>query len=186
MPTFRTSRGVLVTDPAAPHLILVGLPGSGKSTVGMQVAELLGRSFLDFDTEIERREGISVREIFASQGEGYFRDRERELTEELREFGRMILAPGGGWAADPERVRLLRPPARLLYLKVKPETALARLGSDRDARPLLSRPDPLGELRRLLDSRRVAYEGADYVVDTERLALQGVIDKVAALASSLA
>lgn len=183
MPTFRTSRGVLVTDPGVPHIILVGLPGSGKSTVGPAVAERLGRAFLDFDAEIERREGMSIRDIFGAKGEGYFRDRERELTEELREFGRMVLAPGGGWAADVERVALLRPPARLLYLKVKPETALKRLGGDRDSRPLLSRPDPLGELRRLLAARSAAYEGADWVVDTERVDLKGVIDRVVALAS---
>lgn len=184
MPTFRTSRGVLVTDPGIPHLILVGLPGSGKSTVGPAVAERLRRAFLDFDAEIERREGMSIRDIFGAKGEGYFRDRERELTEELREFGRMVLAPGGGWAADSTRVGLLCPPARMLYLKVRPETALKRLGADTGSRPLLSRPDPIGELRRLLAERSAAYERANWVVDTERVDLKGVIDRVVALASS--
>lgn len=185
MPTFRTSRGALVTDPDVPHLILVGLPGSGKSTVGQLVAERLKRAFLDFDAEIERREGMSIKDIFGAKGEGYFREKERELTEELRSFGRMVLAPGGGWAADPERVALLRPPGKLLYLRVKPETALVRLGGDTGLRPLLSRPDPKGELRRLLELRQAAYEGADLVVDTERVDLKGVVDRVVALASPL-
>lgn len=143
------------------------------------MAERLGRTFLDFDAEIERRESMTVGQIFAEKGEGYFRLREQELTEELRSFGKMILAPGGGWVTNADVVTLLRPPSRLLYLKANPETALERLGSDRAGRPLLSRPDPAGELRRLLDARRAAYESADHTVDTERLNFQRVVDKVA-------
>ena len=67
--TFRTSHGASAADPARPHLILVGLPGCGKSVVGMRAAEMCGRSFLDFDAEIERREGRPVSQIFAEHGE---------------------------------------------------------------------------------------------------------------------
>lgn len=176
--TFHTSRGGSAADPGLPHIILVGLPGAGKSTVGSAVAERLGRTFLDFDVEIERRESMTVSQIFAEKGEGYFRQREHELTEELRSFGKMILAAGGGWVMNAGVVTLLRPPSRLLYLKALPETVLERLGSDRGSRPLLSRPDPAGELRRLLDARRAAYEGADHTLDTERLNFQRVVDKV--------
>src|SRR5215207_8822569 len=72
------------------HLILVGLPGVGKSTVGAAVAERLGRPFLDFDAEIERREGKSVADIFAERGEAAFRDLERALTEEARTAPGMV------------------------------------------------------------------------------------------------
>ncbi len=181
-PTFRTSKGGSVADPARPHLILVGLPGVGKSTVGAAVAERLDRTFLDFDLEIERREGMSVSQIFGEKGEGYFRQRERELTEELRLFGNMILAPGGGWVQFPDVVSLIRPPAKMIYLKAKPETALKRLGALRMTRPLLMRPNPVGELKRLLDARRTAYEAADYVVNTELLDVKGVTEKVLQLA----
>ena len=114
--TFRTSNPVSAADSRRPHLILVGLPGAGKSTVGRGVAERLARTFLDFDLEIERRQGKTIAEIFGEKGEGHFRQLERALTEELRLMGNMILAPGGGWVSSPEVVGMLRPPGRLIYL----------------------------------------------------------------------
>jgi shikimate kinase len=183
MPTFRTSNPVSAADPSLPHFILVGLPGSGKTTVGQAVAAKLKRTFLDLDQEIERREGRSIGQIFGEKGEGYFRKKERDVTEELRLVGNMIVAPGGGWIADPENVLLVRPPSQLIYLRVTPATALKRLGPTRMMRPLLSRPDPLGELNKLLEARKGAYESADHVISTELLDLQRVVQKVTELAS---
>jgi shikimate kinase len=181
-PIFRTSRPGSAADPSRPHLILVGLPGSGKTTIGQAVAERLGRTFLDLDQEIERREGRSISQIFGEKGEPYFRGKERELTSELTLVGNMVVAPGGGWVGDPENISMVHPPSRIIYLRVTPEAALKRLGPLRSMRPLLMRPDPLGELKRLLDARKAAYESADQVVDTELFALQRVIEMVAELA----
>ena len=183
-PTFRTSNPVSAADPSKPHLILVGLPGSGKTTVGQAVAQATGRTFLDIDQEIERREGRSVSQIFGEKGEPYFRKREREVTEELTLVGNMIVSPGGGWVTNPENVALVCPPSQLVYLRVSPATALKRLGPMRMMRPLLTRPDPLGELTRLLDARKAAYEGAHHVISTELFDLQRVIQKVTELARS--
>jgi len=180
--TFRTSNPVSAADPRRPHLILVGLPGAGKSTVGRGVAERLARTFLDFDLEIERRQGKTIAEIFGEKGEGHFRELERALTDELRLMGNMILAPGGGWVTNSEVVGMLRPPGRLIYLRVRPETALKRLGSERSTRPLLMRPDPLGEIRRLLDERKQMYESADHVIEAELLDVEEVIKRVSSLA----
>lgn len=105
------------------------------------------------------------------------------MTAELALVGNMIVSPGGGWMMNPEVVGLLRPPSRIVYLKVRPETALKRLGPSRSARPLLSRPDPLAELTRLFEARRHIYETADSVIDTELYGLQRVIEKVIELAS---
>jgi shikimate kinase len=146
------------------------------------VADRVGRPFLDFDTEIVRREGASVARIFAERGEEHFRAVERRLTEELRGSGGMVLAPGGGWAAAPGNVALLRPPGRIIYLRADPETVLRRLRRSRNRRPLLAGPDPLGTLRRLLADREAFYRQADCVVDTEVLDLQRLIDAVAELA----
>jgi len=183
-PTFRTSQPGSAADPSKPHLILVGLPGSGKTTVGQAVAAQTGRTFLDLDLEIERREGRSITQIFGENGEAYFRKRERQLTEELALVGNMIVSPGGGWMTVPEVVGLVRPPSEIIYLRVRPETALKRLGPMRLARPLLSRPDPLAELKRLYDARRASYETADHVIDTELYNLQRVIELVIELASA--
>jgi shikimate kinase len=184
-PTFRTSQPVSAADPSRPHLILVGLPGAGKSTVGRAVAAQLERSFLDFDLEIERRAGQTISGIFAEKGEPHFRSLEKQLTEDLAEVGNMILSPGGGWMTSAEVVGLLRPPGQLVYLKVRPETALQRLGANRATRPLLTRPDPVTELTKLLAQRKAAYEAADHVIDTERFELQRVIEKVTEIARRL-
>jgi len=90
----------------------------------------------------------------------------------------MVLAPGGGWITNADVVALLRPPGRIIYLKVKPETAIARIGAERGTRPLLMRPDPLGELKRMLSQREPMFSKADHVVDTERLKPQQVVDAI--------
>jgi shikimate kinase len=174
MPTFRTSQPGSAADPARPHIVLVGLPGSGKSTVGMLLGTQLNRQFLDFDQEIARREGMSIAEIFAKFGEPSFRELERSLTRETAEVGNMVLAPGGGWVSDADTVALLRPPAMLVYLRVTPATALKRMGAATAGRPLLLRPNPRAEMDRLLETRKAAYDSADLVVDVERLDAQGV------------
>lgn len=183
--TFRTSQIVSDIEVGKPHLILVGLPGSGKTAVGEALATRLNRSFLDFDREIERRQSASISEIFAVRGEPYFRQQEVELTLELRQCGNMVVAPGGGWVTNKGVVEIIRPPARLIYLKVSPETALRRLGAQRAARPLLSRPDPLAELKRLSTEREKLYAQADHVVSAEVFDVKRVVDKLVELASTI-
>ena len=178
MATFRTSQPGSAADPSRPHLILVGLPGAGKSTVAGMLARRLGRTFLDFDAEISRREGLSIAEIFAQHGEHAFRLLEHALTEEVALFGGMVLAPGGGWVTRAETVALLRPASRMVYLRISPAGAIRRMGRKVSGRPLLLRPDPRGELERLLAMRRHAYESADLVVDVEHIDSQRVADLI--------
>jgi shikimate kinase len=188
MPTFRTSNPVSAADVAeavdesGPHLILVGLPGSGKTRSGRAVADALGRSFLDFDAEIERREHQSVSEIFAARGEPYFRGLEVSLTRELAATGNMVLAPGGGWIVNDGCLQLLRPPGVLVYLKVKPETAIARIGGGLWRRPLLDRPSPVNEVRRLLGEREPLYLQADHTISTDTMTLAEVVQRIVTLA----
>ena len=166
------------------HLLLVGLPGAGKSTLGTLLARALGLSFVDLDTEIERASGRSVVDIFARDGEHAFRRLEREATEQLRFVEPRVVAPGGGWITQPGVVALLRPPSRVLYLHVSPVTALARMGNEVEARPLLAGEDPLAALAALERERAGAYNTADAVLDTEAVVLQELVSQAAALASS--
>ena len=161
--------------------MLVGLPGVGKTTIGRAVADRIGREFLDFDEVIERREGMPIGRIFAEMGEPYFRKCERALTAELRGAAPAVLAPGGGWIENAEVVAMLRPPARLAYLKATPQTVLQRMGDLREKRPLLAAGDPEVALTRLHARREQLYEGADWVIDTEMLGIEKVIDAIVQL-----
>jgi len=170
--------------PLPPHLILVGLPGVGKTTIGRAAARRLGRSFLDFDQEIERRSGMKVREIFRLKGEEHFRALELALTHELSSSGGMVLSPGGGWITQPRSVELLRSAGRIIYLRASPEAVARRLRRV-ETRPLLAGRDPVAALRELYEKRRALYEAADVVLDTERLVRQQLITKVVELGSTV-
>jgi shikimate kinase len=167
-----------------PHLILVGLPGVGKTTIGRAAARQLARRFLDFDEEIERRAGMSVREIFRLKGEEHFRELEFSLTKELSASGGMVLSPGGGWITQHGSVELLRSAGRIIYLRASPEAVAKRLRRV-ETRPLLAGRDPVVALRELYAKRRVLYETADVVLDTERVARQQLIAKLVELASTI-
>jgi shikimate kinase len=168
----------------APHVILVGLPGVGKTTVGKAVARQLGRPFMDFDQEIERRTGLEVREIFRLKGEDHFRDLEFALSEELSGTSGMILSPGGGWITQRRSVELLRSAGRIIYLRASPEAVARRLRRV-ETRPLLAGRDPVIALRELYERRGALYETADAVVNTEVLVRQQLIAKVVELASTM-
>ena len=167
------------------HLVLIGLPGSGKSTLGRRVARQVGVPFVDLDDEIAALEGRAVSEIFAAEGEAYFRAREREVTAALRTRPPMVVAPGGGWAVDPANPALLRPPGRIIYLRVSPGIAVRRMGRGVARRPLLAGPDPVAALEALLRRREPAYAIADVVVDTDRRTRQQIAAAVRQVAADL-
>ncbi len=163
-------------------LILVGLPGAGKSSVGRAVADRLGCGFVDFDQELSARTGRSVPQLFAEQGEDAFRKMEIELTRDLLAGPPMVWAPGGGWVTAPGALALARPHACIIHLAVSATEALARLRTDATIRPLLVGDDPAGALDRLWTERAARYAEADHVVDTEASDFQRVVDRVVALA----
>ncbi len=167
------------------HLVLIGLPGSGKSTIGRAVARELGREVFDFDIEITQRTGRSIPQIFADSGEGYFRKMEIELTEELASRSPAVAAPGGGWITNPGVVALLRPPGRLVHLRISPTSALHRLSRSRVVRPLLLGADPAATMEALWVARKDLYQQADIEVDVEVNDSQRVIDLIVALAHDL-
>lgn len=162
-------------------MVLVGLPGAGKTTVGRMLAERLGLPFLDFDEEIVRRTGRTIAETFAREGESHFRALEAEVTREMAAASPSVLAPGGGWMVQPGLVGLVRPPAVVVHLRVSPATAIDRISRTGVARPLLANGDPLAAAVTLWESRRRAYESADFAVDTEDVAVEEVVSRIVAL-----
>ena len=149
------------------------------------MAKELGRPFLDFDAELERREGMSVSRIFAERGQGAFRALEVALTRELSAAPPMVLAPGGGWITTAGIVELVRPPGRLVHLRVSPAEAVRRLSRARIVRPLLQTPDPEATMRGLWEARAGLYAAADLEIDVELVDSQGVISRVVQFARDL-
>ncbi len=167
-----------------PNIILVGLPGAGKTTTGRAVAKILNWPFIDFDTEIEHREHASVESIFSTRGEAHFRELEQALTVELAGCRGTVMSAGGGWITNRDAVALLRQAGRIIYLRVAPEGAFGRLATARVRRPLLEVADPLETLSVLYDARRPLYEEADLVIDTEVVERKEVIEQVRMFALS--
>jgi shikimate kinase len=167
------------------NLILVGLSGSGKTSIGRAAAREARRPFIDFDTEIEHRAHASVQQIFATLGEAHFRELEQELTREMATCSGTIMAAGGGWITNRESVALLRQTGRIIYLRASPELLVARLASARVQRPLLEVTDPLEALTRMYEARGALYEEADLVIETEVFDRKQLIDQVRRYALSL-
>lgn len=167
------------------HLILIGLPGSGKSSIGRRVARQLRVGFVDIDEEIERLEGRSIADVFAVDGEAYFRQRERDVTAALRERPPMVVAPGGGWPMDPRNPALLRPPGRIVYLRVSPAVAVRRMGPGVRRRPLLAGDHPVEALGALLRTREAVYAAADVLLDTNRRTHQQIATMLREVAADL-
>jgi shikimate kinase len=163
------------------HLVLLGLPGAGKSTVGRRAAALLGTGFTDTDDLVRAAAGRSIPEIFAQEGEAAFRRREREAM--TRALGRPphVIAAGGGWAAEPGNLEAARH-GLTIYLSCNPRTAAIRTAGSAD-RPLLQ-GDRLAAIEALLDRRAPYYRKADAEIGTDDLGLEAVAERVAALARS--
>lgn len=164
------------------HLVLVGLPGSGKTTLGRAAATQAGLPFIDFDEEITRRTGLSPSELFRRNGEAAFRAHELALSRELAGPHTIVVAPGGGWITQEAARAALRPHAVLVYLRVSPAAAAARLGPEAARRPLLAAGDPAAELARLLAEREPLYATSDHVLDTEAVDIQALTQRLASLA----
>lgn len=147
--------------------VLVGLPGAGKSTVGSDLAGRLGWRFVDVDSEIVRASGRSIAEMFQSDGEPAFRAMESRLTTELCSTTEIVIAPGGGWAAQPGALETLPPGTATVWLRISAEEAIRRLGGSPQDRPLLAGADPLAAVRRLGRERNEYYSRADLVVDVD-------------------
>lgn len=160
-------------------MYLVGLPGSGKSTVGRHLAKRLGVPFLDSDHVIEERLGCPIREFFELEGEDRFRDLESEVLEELTRRPGVVLSTGGGSVLRQANREWLHQRGQVVYLRSHPEEIFRRLRHDR-VRPLLQVADPLQRLRDLFAVRDPLYrETAHFVIETGRPSVATLVNMIA-------
>lgn len=157
---------------------LVGLPGSGKSTVGRQLSRRLQLPFVDSDHAIEDLLGCSIREYFEREGEARFRDVEEEVIQELTRSHQGILSTGGGSVLRPTNRQRLREGGYVVYLKSTPDELFRRLRHDVN-RPLLQVADPLTRLRDLFAARDPLYrETAHFLVETGRPSVGSLVNMI--------
>ena len=166
------SAGLLELEPQTPRLVrplvLVGLMGAGKTSVGKRLAATLGVDFVDSDTEIEQAAGMLIPEIFATLGEPAFRDGERRVIARLlTERSGVVLATGGGAFVEPRTRAEIAAHATSVWLRAELGLLWDRV-RDRPGRPLLQRPNPKAVLSELMDQRYPIYAQADVVVDSRR------------------
>jgi len=148
--------------------------GSGKSTIGRQLATELGLTFVDCDRELETRTGADIPLIFELEGESGFRAREKRLIEELTALEGVVLATGGGAILDPDNRKHLSDRGFVIYLYCSPEQQHQRTARDKK-RPLLQTVDPLGRLRELMEIRDPLYRAtADLVITSQNRSVASV------------
>lgn len=158
-------------------IVLVGLMGAGKSTVGRRLAARLGLIFKDADQEIEAAAGMSIADIFEVYGEPHFRDGEERVIARLLREGPMVLATGGGAFMRPETRARIAASGISVWLKAELAVLMRRVRK-RSHRPLLQNPDPEGTMQRLIDARHPLYALAEVTVESQDVPHDRVVQDV--------
>ena len=159
------------------NIILIGFMGAGKSTVGRMLAEYLRWSFADLDSLIEASAGCAIREIFAREGEAFFRDLETAQLRKMALLRKTVVATGGGAVMRAENRVLLKQMGTVVYLCARLETLRQRVAQSTD-RPLAQNPE---HFVALLEERRRFYEEADIVVDTDACRVPEIVQRIAGM-----
>jgi shikimate kinase len=157
------------------NLILIGMMGSGKTTMGRALARHLGKDFVDSDQEIQKRTGVSIPYIFDIEGESGFRERESRVLAELVQHDNIVLATGGGAVLAEQNRELLRKAGIVIYLKASVNDLWHRTHHDKN-RPLLQTKDPYGRLTELHQVRDPIYQQvADIVVQSGKQSVHSLM-----------
>lgn len=160
-------------------VVITGFMGTGKTSVGRALAERLSVPFVDTDDLVEKDEGRSIADIFASDGEPHFRQAERQAVVAALEVSGAVVATGGGAVMDPENLRRLKAAAPLVCLMADAETIEARTRAQGASRPLLARPDARERIEKLLEERAAAYAQADLQIDTSNRDVDDLVEQIA-------
>jgi shikimate kinase len=167
--------------PLRRSVVLVGLMGAGKTSIGKRLARTLGAAFQDADEEIVLAAGMSIPDIFAAYGEPRFRELERRVVARMLDQPPMVLALGGGAFVDGQTRERVKARATSVWLRADLDTLVTRCLRKRGTRPLLAEGDPRDTLARLMEQRYPIYAEADHTVDTANEPHEAVIERILAL-----
>ncbi len=162
------------------NIIITGFMGTGKSVVAKELARKLKMEFTDMDRIIEERLGMSIADVFAGNGEKYFREQENKLIKELSQKENTVIATGGGTLLSSDNARILGQKGQIICLYADSQTIYNRVNK-KNNRPLLKRENVLSEINRLLEERKEAYNNFTIKIDTTNLNVQEVADKIITL-----
>jgi len=160
-------------------VVLIGMMGAGKSSIGRRLAARLGIPFVDADAEIEKAAGMTIPEIFAAHGEPYFRAGEARVIARLLDGGPQVLATGGGAFINPETRAAIRAKGISVWLRATLEV-LSRRIKRRNDRPLLKTSDPVATLKQLIEERYPVYGEADLTVESREVPHDTIVDEILA------
>ena len=158
-------------------IVLIGMMGAGKSSVGRKLAQRLGLPFVDADVQIEEAAGMSIPDIFETRGEAEFRSGEARVIARLLDGGPQVLATGGGAFMNPDTRALIRDKGISVWLKADFEVLMKRIRRRSD-RPMLKTADPAATLRQLMDARYPVYAEADITVETGHAPAAATVERV--------
>jgi shikimate kinase len=164
-------------------VVLVGLMGAGKTSLGSKLARHMGRPFIDSDKEIERVTNVRICDIFELDGEAHFREIEARTIEKILDGPPVVLSTGGGAFCQPGVRDLIKQKALSVWLDAPPEILLARIGNTK-SRPLLHGDNPLKILKSLAEDRNPHYAKADLTLETDVIGLSHSVIKLAALVTA--
>jgi shikimate kinase len=156
------------------NIVLCGFMATGKSSVGRQLAERLHWQFLDLDSMVEDETGMTVPQIFASQGESAFRALESRMVERIAEWTECVVATGGGAIVNPRNLEILKRYGVVISLTADIDTILQRVGTG-DSRPMLQCEDRFERIRQLMEQREPFYARADIVLDTSNQTIEEIV-----------
>ena len=160
-----------------PNLYLVGMMGTGKSTIGKVLADQLRMNFIDSDESIEESYGQSISEIFTQKGENFFRNLEQEFITNGHPDQNQVVACGGGLCIPVGMMELLKSKGTVICLLATPETLLERTKTDH-SRPLLQVAHPLEQLEKLIQERECRYREADYLIKTDGSTVDQIVAEI--------
>jgi shikimate kinase len=159
------------------HVILVGMMGAGKTTVGRIISHVTGRNFIDIDQLIEKQTGMSIFEIITEHGEDYFRKIEKDVILSLSPKFPFVISTGGGAVMDNDVFNFFKSIGKIVYLKTSPDVLYKRTANV-EVRPLLKEGNRLSILRDLLKKRESRYHEADVVIETDNSTPNEIAEKI--------